>query len=73
MQIVLTIDLQQNNGTSIAKGTQTMGGFTGADVGTAINFLKNESTQNLIRMLGWRADSKFTFSNEPVTIPILGL
>ena len=73
MQIVLTIDLQQNNGTSIAKGTQTLNAFTGADVGTAINFLKSEPTQNLIRMLGWRSDVKFTFANEPVTIPIAGL
>lgn len=72
-KLVLTLDLQQDNGTSIVKGTQTKNSFTGADYQLVRDFLVGIALSNLLKMQCWRADNLITLSGEPVTLTINNL
>jgi len=72
-KLVLTLDLQQDNGTSIIKGTQTKPSFTSADFELVRGFLVGQALSNLLKMQGWRADNTITLSGEPITLTISSL
>jgi len=72
-KLVLTIDLQQDNGTSILKGTQTKTSFTQADYDLVHDFLVGQAIANLLKMQCWRASNVITFNGEPITLTISNL
>lgn len=65
MKIVLTVQLQQDNGTPVLTGTQTKLNFTSADCPLVRGYLIGDSVANLIKIMGWLADGEFTLNGTP--------
>jgi len=65
MQIVLTVQLQQDNGTPVVTATQTRAGYTGGDIDLVRSFLTGPALFNFVRLAGWIADGRVSLSGTP--------
>jgi hypothetical protein len=74
MKIVLTIQLQQDNGTPVFTGTQTKTAFSPdsasilPDFNLVNNFLVGGGIKNLIRLMCWVAAGQLTLTGTPTVI-----
>lgn len=74
MQIVLTIQLQQDNGTPVFTGTQTKTAFSPnsgsilTDFNVVSNFLVGGAIKNLLRIMCWIAAGQITLSGTPTVV-----
>ena len=72
-KIVLTLQLQQDNGTPVMTGTQTKNSFTQDDYDLVRSFLVGAPLSNLVRIMGWVASGQVSVSGTPtLTISNLG-
>lgn len=71
-KIVLTLQLQQDNGTPVFTGTETKTSFTLNDYDLVRSFLVGAPLSNLVRIMGWIASGQISLSGTP-TINISGL
>ena len=78
-KIVLTLQLQQDNGTPILTGTQTKNSFSPdsntitSDTDLVRSFLIGQAMSNLVRLMAWIAAGQVTLSGTPtITINNLG-
>lgn len=78
-KIVLTLQLQQDNGTPIFTGTQTKPNFAPdfnsitADTDLVRSFLVGQPLSNLVRLMAWISAGQISLTGTPtVTISNLG-
>jgi hypothetical protein len=55
MKLTLTLDLQEDNNTSVLKGVQTLPNFSATDFETVVTFLVGDKLRGLVRLQGWEA------------------
>lgn len=55
MKAILTIDLQEDNGTSVMKGSQTKNNFIQTDFNLVMGFVKGNDLQAFVEYLCWIA------------------
>lgn len=79
MKIVLTVQLQQDNGTPVFTGTQTKTSFAPdsasiqPDYDLVRSFLVGQAVSNLIKLMAWISAGQVTLTGTPtVTINQLG-
>jgi hypothetical protein len=61
-KITLTIQLQDDAGVPILTGNQTKNAFVGSDFDLVRGFLIGSPVQNLLRLMGWIADGRVTYT-----------
>ena len=73
MKLVLTLDLQQDNGTSVLKGSEALLGFSGSRTNFDVtrNFMTGPEMLSFLSLQCWRASIPgFVISGEPVAVTI---
>lgn len=55
MKVVLTLDLQEDNNTSVLKGSQTKTSFVQTDYGLIVDFLVGPDLKALVEYMCWIA------------------
>lgn len=73
MKLVLTLDLQQDNGTSILKGNETLSSFVGSKVqfDATRAFMVGPEMLAFLNLQCWRASIPgFSINGEPVSVTI---
>jgi hypothetical protein len=76
MKVVLTIQLQQDNGTPVFTGTQTRNNFAATGVPNSVvddfnvvnTFLTGNAIKALIRLMCWIANGQLTVTGTPTVI-----
>lgn len=73
MKIVLTLQLQQDNGTPVFTGTEEKTAFVQGDYGLVRGFLSSAGLSDLVRYMGWIASGRVpTPAGQTVLIRDLG-
>ena len=65
MKIVLTLQLQQDNGTPVLTGTQEKAAFVGNDYEQVRGFLVGPALSNLVKLMSWIADNRVSIQGTP--------
>ena len=67
MKLVITLQLQQDNGTPVVTASKTRNNFTASDIPAVIDFLFSERVKRILGMFGMVADPtpEITLSGTP--------